>query len=67
MAIMGNRSIWFGAIFPYMVMEGNEDILFSTTVSLYLMAGNKGILLGAIINTIDVIVLFEVVLYRSSI
>ena len=29
MAIEGNRSIWFGAIFPYKVMEGNEDILFS--------------------------------------
>ena len=24
MAIEGNRSIWFGAIFPYKVMEGNE-------------------------------------------
>ena len=29
MVIEGNRSIWFGAIFPYMVMAGNEDILFS--------------------------------------
>ena len=48
MAIEGNRSIWFGTIFPYMVIEGNEGILFS-----------------AIINTIDVPVLLELVLYRS--
>ena len=39
MAIMGNRSIWFGAIFPYKVMEGNEGILFSAIISLY---GNGG-------------------------
>ena len=50
MAIEGNGSIWFGTIFPYMVMEGNEGILFST-----------------IINTIDVTVLLELVLYHSSI
>ena len=50
MAIVGNRSIWFGTIFPYMVMAGNE-----------------GILLSAIINTIDVAVLLELVLYHSSI
>ena len=35
MVIMGNRSIWFGAIFPYRVMEGNEGILFGTIISLY--------------------------------
>ena len=35
MVTVGNRSIWFGAVFPYMVMEGNEGILFSTIVSLY--------------------------------
>ena len=50
MVIEGNRSIWFGAIFPYMVMKGNEGILFST-----------------IINTVDVAVLLELVLYCSSI
>ena len=50
MAIEGNRSIWFGTIFPYMIMEGNEGILFST-----------------IINTVDVTVLLELVLYHSSI
>ena len=50
MVIEGNRSIWVGAIFPYMVMEGNEGILFS-----------------AIISTIDVTVLLELVLYHSSI
>ena len=31
------------------------------------MAGNEGILLSAIINTIDVAVLLELVLYHSSI
>ena len=31
----GNRSIWFGTMFPYMVMEENEGILFSTKISLY--------------------------------
>ena len=35
MAVTGNRSIWFGTIFPYKVMEGNEGILFSTMTSLY--------------------------------
>ena len=50
MAITGNRSILFFAIFPYMVMVGNE-----------------GIVLSAIINTIDAIVLLELVLYCSSI
>ena len=50
MEIEGNRNIWFGAIFPYMVMEGNEGILLST-----------------IINTVDVAVLLELVLYHSSI
>ena len=50
MVIEGNRSRWFGTIFPYMVMERNEGILFST-----------------IINTIDVVVLLEFVLYPSSI
>ena len=34
MAIEGNGSIWFGAIFPYMVMVGNEGILFSAIISL---------------------------------
>ena len=33
MAIEGNRSIWFGTIFPYMVMERNEGILFSTIIN----------------------------------
>ena len=28
-ATEGNRSIWFGTMFPYMIMEGNEGILFS--------------------------------------
>ena len=46
MVIAGNRSIWFGVIFPYMVMVGNE-----------------GILLSAIISTIDVTLLLELVLY----
>ena len=50
MVIEGNRGIWFGAIFPYMVM-----------------VGNKGILLSAIINTVDVTILLELVLYCSSI
>ena len=50
MAIEGNRNIWFGVIFSYMVMKGTEGILFST-----------------IINTIDVNVLLELVLYLSSI
>ena len=50
MAIAGNWSILFGAIFPYMVMKGNKGILFST-----------------ILNTIDVTVLIELVLFRSSI
>ena len=50
MAIEGNRSIWFGAIFPYMVMEGNEAIQFS-----------------AIINTVDVTFLLELVPFHSSI
>ena len=27
MAIVGNGSIWFGNIFPYIVMAGNEGIL----------------------------------------
>ena len=35
MVIAGKRSIWFGTIFPYMVMEGNEGILFSAITSLY--------------------------------
>ena len=34
MAITRNRSIWFGTIFPYKVMEVNEGILFSTMTSL---------------------------------
>ena len=50
MVIEGDRSIWFGTLFPYMVMEGDEGILFSS-----------------IINTVDVAVLLELVLYRSSI
>ena len=50
MVIEGYRSIWFGTVFPYMVMEGNEGILFS-----------------AIINTVDVTVLLELVLHSSSI
>ena len=29
MVIEGNRDIWFGTIFPYMVMEGNGGTLFS--------------------------------------
>ena len=67
MAIAGNGSIWFGAIFPYMVMEGNEGILFSTIIPYMVMAGNEGILLSVIINTLDVTVLLELVLYWSSI
>ena len=39
MAIAGNRSILFFAIFPNMVMVGNKGILFSTIISLY---GNGG-------------------------
>ena len=39
MAIEGNRSIWFGTIFPFKVMKGNKGILFSATISLY---GNGG-------------------------
>ena len=35
MAIEGNRSIWFGVIFPYKVMEGKEGILFSAIISIY--------------------------------
>ena len=35
MIIEGNRSIWFGTMFPYMVMEENEGILFSTKLSLH--------------------------------
>ena len=35
MAIEGNRSIWFGTIFPYKVMKGKEGILFSAIISLY--------------------------------
>ena len=33
MAIEGNRSIWFGAIFSYMVMEGNKAIQFSAIIN----------------------------------
>ena len=33
MVIEGNRSTWFGTIFPYMVMEGNEGILFSAIIN----------------------------------
>ena len=50
MVMVGKGSLWFGTIFPYMVMEGNEGILFS-----------------AIINTVDVTLLLELVLYHSSI
>ena len=32
MLTVGNRSIWFGTIFPYMVMLGNEGISFSTII-----------------------------------
>ena len=39
MAIEGNRSIWLGTIFPYMVTAGNEGILFNAIISLY---GNGG-------------------------
>ena len=46
MAIERNRIIWFGTIFPYMVIEGNEGIPFS-----------------AKIYTLDVAVLFELILY----
>ena len=34
MGVEGNRSIWFGTTFPYMVMEGNEGILFSTIINI---------------------------------
>ena len=33
MVIEGNRSIWFGGIFPYMVMEENEGMLFSIIIN----------------------------------
>ena len=39
MAVEGNRSIWFGTIFPNKVMKENEGILFSAIISLY---GNVG-------------------------
>ena len=35
MVIMGNRGIWFGAIFPYMVMVGNRGIWFSAITGYY--------------------------------
>ena len=33
MVIEGKGSIWFGTIFPYMVMEENEGILFSAIIN----------------------------------
>ena len=33
MVIEGNRSTWFGTIFPYMVTEGNEGMLFSVIIN----------------------------------
>ena len=49
--------------FLYMVIEGDRGIwLFPYMV----MEGNEGILFSTTINTIDVAVVLELVLYRSS-
>ena len=60
----GNRSIWFGTIFPYMVSEGNRSIWFGTIFPYMVMEGSEGTLFS---TTIDVAVLHELVLYHSSI
>ena len=48
-----------------MVIEGNRSILFGTIFPYMVMVRNEGILFSAIINTIDVTVLLELVLYHS--
>ena len=53
--------------FLYMVIEGNRSIWFGTIFPYMVMEGNEGILLSTIINAIDAAVLFELVLYHSSI
>ena len=58
---MGNRSIWFGTIFPYMVMVGNEGISFSTIIPYMVIVGNESISFSTIIYTIDVTFLLVLV------
>ena len=55
---MGNRSIRFGTIFPYMVVMGNEGISFSAIIPYMVIAGNESISFSTIIYTIDVTFLF---------
>ena len=50
-----------------MVIEGNRSIWFDTMFPYMVMEGNESILFSSIINTIDVTVLLELVLYHSSI
>ena len=59
---MGSRSIWVGAIFPYMVIVGNEDISFSAIIPYMVIVGNESISFSAIIYTIDVTFLFVLVM-----
>ena len=53
--------------FLYMVIEGNRDIWFGTIFPYMVMEGNEGILFSTITDTVDITVLFELVLYCSSI
>ena len=43
MVIVGNRGIWFGAIFPYKVNGGKWRYTFGTIFPYMVMAENKGI------------------------
>ena len=53
--------------FLYMAIVGNRSIWFGTIFPYMVMEGNEGILFSTIINTVDVTVLLELVLYHSSI
>ena len=58
---MGNRSIWSGTIFPYMVVVGNEGISFSTIIPYMVIEGNESISFSAIIYKINVTFLLVLV------
>ena len=53
--------------FLYMAIEGNRSIRFGAIIPYMVMEGNEGILFSVIINTVDVTVFLELVLYHSSI
>ena len=58
---MGNRNIWFGAIFPYMAVAGNEGISLSTIITHMVIVVNESMSFSAIIYTIDVTFLLVLV------